>query len=132
MIQTKKDKDNTGAGPRQEGKKGHGGLVFDNGVIGVMYAPTHSVAPHTMLRSTKDVYDFAREKAGRCGLLTWRENPISTERFSNVLGRTAQSCHMWVHGCISAPKQYSTASSLNASICWNLFPSKATLFGIVL
>lgn len=35
----KKIKENTGAGPRQKGQEGHGNLVFDNGVIGAMYAP---------------------------------------------------------------------------------------------
>lgn len=79
----------------------------------------------------KDVYDFAREKAGRGGLLTWRENAMSTERFCMpgldgfnlvICGTTDASAH---------PNKIQQQAASTPAFLVLFFPSKATLVGIV-
>lgn len=57
--------------------------------------------------------------------LTQKENYLGAKMLcllkdSACLNLTVQSCHMWDHGCIKAPRPHSTASSLNASISCTL------------
>lgn len=89
--------------------------------------PTHSVAAQ-MQRNTKDFYEKRLAEAVRW--LTQKENYLGAKMLcllkdSACLNLKVQSCHMWDHGCIKAPRLHSTASSLNASIsctngytCW--------------